>query len=266
MRRDIIDGMNSSGFEEFFAACDELRNCKYVIAESKITALLKAIADNRQIYAMFASALKGFDYNKVFYECVSASDRMFVLPNDYKNAIALVFRILLDMDNGKIKLETFLEAYYSPGSVNEEYARFGLEIVAPFAAYCKMYFAQNADAADTSLLELAPARRQNGTNLLQSAPPPQTDGLDETLKKDALDCIIKLTDIGNDSINNFADRREYSVCLDGLSRALRLYGYDDIVSAFIGVKYAVLYFFSAMPDILAVYKKLEYDVKHLSNN
>lgn len=262
MRREIIDSMKAHGFDEFISACTELRNCKYVIAESKITAVLKSIADNKQLYALFASTLKGFDYNKVFYECVSASDRMFVLPNDYKNAIALVFRILLDMDNGIIKLETFLNTYFAPGSVNEEFARFGLEIIAPFTAYCKLYFTQNIDLAES--VEPMP-RQAQGSNLLQPSTAPR-ETADDSLKNDALTHVARLIDIGNDNIYNVADRKEYSVCLDGLSRALRSYGYDDIVSAFIGVKYAVLYFFASKPDIIDVYKKLEYDIKHISDN
>lgn len=263
MRREIIDSMQARGFGEFIAACDNLRNCKYVIAESKITALLKSIADNKQLYSLFASTLDGFDYNKVFYECVSVSDRMFVLPNDYKNAIALVFRLLLDIDNGKIKLESFLAAYFAPGSLNEEFARFGLEIIAPFEAYCKMYFSQNPELADADVK--LPGQTQ-GSNFLQAPAPPPQEKLDEELKKDALFCVSELTDVGNDAINSIVDRREYSACLDGLARALRSYGYNDIVSAFIGVKYAVMYFFASKSEVIDIFKKLEYDIKHISDN
>ena len=55
MRRDYIDTMKADGFGEFLTACEAIRNCKFVIAEHKISGLLKAIADNKRLYSMFGA-------------------------------------------------------------------------------------------------------------------------------------------------------------------------------------------------------------------
>ena len=38
MRREYIDSMKAKGFGDFITACDELRSCKYILAENKIAA------------------------------------------------------------------------------------------------------------------------------------------------------------------------------------------------------------------------------------
>lgn len=252
MRRDYIESMKADGFGEFLTACEALKNCKFVIAENKITALLKSIADNKQLYSMFGVTLYGFDYKNVFAECVG--DDGFTLPADTKKAIALVFRILLDIDSGKMSLQNFLEAYFYSNSINESYARFCLEIIAPFQTYCKNMFTQpetlapaNPEIGLAQVYDMVSGKFQNG------------------LKSDALHCLATLIEIAETAITGTIDRAEFTACLKGLSRALSSGDSDNIISAFLGVKYAVAYFFKSSKTVLDIYKKLEYDIKHLAD-
>ncbi len=252
MRRDYLENMKADGFEEFLSACESIKNCKYILAESKITALLKSIADNKRLYALFGNVLYGFDYNCVFSESVNGG--VFSLPSDPASAIALVFRILLDIDSGKMSLRNFLEAYFYGVSINESYARFCLEIIAPFESYCRAAFSQ----PDL----LVPISVRDGN-----------DGQDETysdkfrneLKADALKCVATLIDIADSVISGIIDRAEFTACLKGLVRAVNGDDYENIISSFIGVKYAVAYFFKSTKTVLDIYKKLEYDIKHLAD-
>ena len=252
MRRDYIDSMKADGFGEFLTACEALKNCKFVIAENKITALLKAIADNKQLYSLFGVTLYGFDYKSAFAECVG--DGGFTLPADTKKAIAIVFRILLDIDSGKMSLQNFLEAYFYSVSINESYARFCLEIIAPFQTYCKNLFAQpetlapaNPEVGLAQVYDLVSGKFQSG------------------LKSDAQNCLATLREISETAITGTIDRAEFTACLKGLTRALAADDFDDIISAFLGVKYAVAYFFKSSKSVLDIYKKLEYDIKHLAD-
>ncbi len=242
MRRELSDSMTTDGFGEFLFACSDLKNSKYILAESKITALLKAVADNKQLYSMFAAALYGFDYSEVFGECVS--DNTFVLPSDPKIAIAMVFRILVDIDGGKMTLRNFLEAYFYSESINESFARFVLEVIVPFEAYCRMFFSQ-ADA-------LADERRSAVNDKYRS-----------DLRTDALGCIASLLASGDKMITGIYDRSEYSACLNGLVRSIKSDDGDGIISAFVGVKYAISYFFKSDEEVAQIFKKLDYDIKHL---
>ena len=250
MRRNYLESMKSDGLGEFLSACDSLKNCKYVLAESKITALLKSIADNKQLYTMFASSLYGFDYNKTFN--ASLINGTFVLPTEPKKAIALVFRLLLDIDSGKIELKNFLEAYFYSPMINESYARFCLEVISPFRTYCGSLFGQPVSLQDISLkVELKDAYEEvNGR-------------FKSDLKTDALGCIASLTDIAEKNLAGAIERAEYMACLNGLTRAIENKDQENIISAFLGVKYAVAYFFKSNKSALEVYKKLEHDIKQM---
>lgn len=251
MRREYIDSMKTSGFGEFVNACENLKNCKFVLAENKITALLKSIADNKQIYSMFGAALIDFEYKSVFTDCVVGNG--FSLPSDPKTAVALVFRILLDIDSGKMTLQNFLEAYFYSESINESFARFTLEVISPFETYCKMFFVR-ADAPEDLLTANDIAQAYDNVN----------DKFREDLRNDALACVASLIDTAENAITGVIDRAEYSACLNGLTRAIKTREYDDIISAFLGVKYAVAYFFKSNKAVIDVYKKLEYDIKHMA--
>ncbi|MCM1367326.1 MAG: hypothetical protein NC184_00735 [Roseburia sp.] len=257
--------MRADGFGEFLNACEELKNCKYVIAENKIAAVLKSIADNKQLYSMFGAALYGFDYKTTFTCCIS--DSGFVLPSDPKTAIALVFRILLDIDGNIMPLKNFLQAYFYSESINESFARFGLEVVAPFIAYCRAFFVQSDAAAASSLADGDDGKAASGEvdGRIAQAYESVNSKMYKDLKTDASNCLSVLLEIAEDAITGIIDRAEYSACLNGLVRALKTDSYDDIISAFLGVKYAVAYFFKSNRNVIDIYKKLEYDIKHLAN-
>ncbi|MDE6617519.1 MAG: hypothetical protein K2K13_00625 [Clostridiales bacterium] len=250
MRRNYLESMKSDGLGEFLSACESLKNCKYVLAESKIAALLKSIADNKQLYSMFAASLYEFDYSKTFSTCVNNGS--FVLPTEPKKAIALVFRILLDIDSGKIELRNFLEAYFYSPMINESYARFCLEIITPFRSYCNDLFTQPISIA-MPLKGSADGAYEEVNGKFRS-----------DLKNDALDCIATLVDIADSTITGAIERAEYTACLNGLTRAIDGDDYENIISAFLGVKYAVAYFFKSTKTVMDIYKKLEYDIKHIT--
>lgn len=245
MRRDYIDSMKADGYGEFLSACEALRNCKFVLAENRISAVLKAIADNKQLYSMFGVALYDFNYSVTFTECIGPSG--FSLPSEPVKAIALVFRILVDIDSGKMSLSNFLEAYFFSVSVNESFARFNLEIIAPFEKYCRDFFAR------PELLPKPPAVSE------------QTEKAQSSLKSDALACVSSLIEIAESAIAATIDRAEFTTCLNGLVRALKSDDNDGTISAFLGVKYAVAYFFKSSKNVQDIYKKLEYDIKHLAD-
>lgn len=251
MRRNYLDSMKTDGFGEFLSACDAIKNCKYVLSDSKITALLKSIADNKQIYSMFAMALYEFDYNATFSECLV--NKTFRLPSNPKKAIALVFRILLDIDGGKMELKNFLEAYFYSPMINESYARFCLEVIVPFEAHCKALFSQPVSLQDIPF----------GENGIENAYEEVSDRFRADLKGDALVCLNMLEKITVSALNAEIDRNEMSVVLDGLVSAISTDDYERVKSAFLGVKFAVAYFFKNSQSVLEIYKKLEYDIKHL---
>lgn len=251
MRRDYLSTMKADGFGEFLVACESIKNCKYVLAESKITALLKSIADNKQLYYLFGKVLYDFDYKLAFAE--SVGNGVFALPTNPKKAIALVFRILVDIDSGKMSLRNFLEAYFYSESINESFARFCLDIIVPFESYCRTVFAHPEVFRDTPDITADDA----GYELVESK-------FKSDLRADALSCISMLSEVASSVLTGIIDRDEFAACLNGLLRALNSESYENVVSSLLGVKFAVAYYFKTVKDVWDIYKKLEYDVKHMT--
>ena len=53
---------DASGVELFLQKCDEVMQSKFIIADTKIGELLKAIATSDLLYALFRDITKDFDY------------------------------------------------------------------------------------------------------------------------------------------------------------------------------------------------------------
>lgn len=280
MRREYTDSMQVRGFNEFITACDELRKCKYILAENKIAALLKSIADNAQLYSMFNALLYNFNYRATFDECIVGST--LTLPASPQKAIALVFRILVDIDSGKMNLQKLLETYFYGESLNDSFARMGLELIAPFESYCKMCFAQlSASTTDAPqppkpqprptvapAVQAPPSRAEeirNERNNMGKTVVEVNEKLQNEIKANAISCVDELLVIAETAIIGKIDQAEFVACIDGLKRALRRNGsYEDIVSSFLGVKYAVSYFFKSSKTVMDIYKRLEYDIKNIN--
>lgn len=49
--------------QRFFTACDELISGKYILADNKISELLKSIAASNELTTLFSAVTKGFDYH-----------------------------------------------------------------------------------------------------------------------------------------------------------------------------------------------------------
>ena len=247
MRREYIDSMKAKGFGDFITACDELRSCKYILAENKIAALLKAIADNKQLYSMFAASLYDFNYQATFDECVMGN--CFSLPTEPQKVVALVFRILVDLDSGKMPLQNFLEAYfYGESQTNAE------TVSNVFAELENSRQARGAVATDSGLPAATRAASDNSVERFQA-----------DLKNDAIQQVRALIDIADGTIIGQVDNAEYVTCLNGLLDALESRGYKDIIAAFLGVKYAVAYFFKNIKTVSDIFKRLDYDIKHLAD-
>lgn len=123
---------------EFANACESLLSSKYIVADTKIAPILKSIAKSKYLYALFSELLKGFDYEK---EYATATERgEFSLPFEHDIAVALVFRILVDIDSGVLPYSEFLDSNFKSDSASEEFARFCLEAVKPFEEFTKEIF------------------------------------------------------------------------------------------------------------------------------
>lgn len=122
--------------QDFVDACNEFINGKFILADMKISKILKAIAGSEDIYNLLAECMLNFDFESELKKCCvknATESGSFTLPNETYKLIPVVFCLLVQIDSKRIDFNYFLKTQfpYAKGQ-NEEYEKFSTEVVAPF--------------------------------------------------------------------------------------------------------------------------------------
>lgn len=138
MSKNIMELQSDSEdcIREFSKACDEIMRSKYILADKKISDVMRVIASYKLLYELFETVLKDFDYGLELAKAKvinSYNHNSLKLPSDRGRSAALIFCILLDFDTARRELKDFLhEFFYDESGPNEEYAAFCEQVIAPF--------------------------------------------------------------------------------------------------------------------------------------
>ena len=128
--------MNVSGsLREFNRRLDELCGSKYLLADAKVGEVLKAIASDEMLYAIFAHITAGFNYAAVksaSFKYISGKGE-FVPPEKDDDFMALAFFLLMEIDDKKEDLFALCNKYFYSAEGNQTaYDNFCRELVVPF--------------------------------------------------------------------------------------------------------------------------------------
>ena len=120
----------------FFTACNEMINGRFILSDIKIQKILNAIASSSVLYELFAKCMVDFNFKNEFRNA-KVSNKVnggyFVMPDDQQKIIALVFCFLIDIDNGRINLQNFInENFFSSDGYNISYSNFAINVLVPF--------------------------------------------------------------------------------------------------------------------------------------
>lgn len=122
--------------KNFFDACNEMIQGRFILSDIKISKILKAIANSQVLYNLFAHVLSDFKFKEEFENAKTTTKingGYFCLPEDEEKIIALVFCMLLEVDNQKMNLQNFVnDFFYSPEGYNISYSNFALSVLVPF--------------------------------------------------------------------------------------------------------------------------------------
>lgn len=150
---------NFEQLERFFNACDAFMAEKYMVADAKITEILKAIAESRALTDLFSAVTERFDYPAAkkaylrFPEHKGSPHGVAYLPKDRGEVLAFVFCLLVDVDAGRIRFNDFLLRYfYEDGSYTASFALFSERMLRPFREIVKECF-PDVDARRSRLEE-----------------------------------------------------------------------------------------------------------------
>lgn len=115
----------------FSEKCDEMKNCKFIMATTKIKDLLKCIVNCPELYRLFETVTKDFDYPAFKATCLVCPDdgtlplNKVVLPQTVGQRLAFIFCLLVEFDRGTLNFNDFLRQFYpEDGSYFASYQAF----------------------------------------------------------------------------------------------------------------------------------------------
>jgi len=127
---------NKESVVNFINACNELVDGKFILADIKISKILRTISESNDIYNLIAESMINYDFDKEFNKAVvkdSAGLEKFQLPEEAEKIIPLVFCLLVEIDSKRINFNDFIKAQFPlANNQNEEYLAFAKNIVIPF--------------------------------------------------------------------------------------------------------------------------------------
>lgn len=126
----------------FLSKCEEMKNCKFIVAPAKINDLLKCIVNSRELYGLFDAVTNNFDYPAVKSNCLvtitnSSYERSYVtLPQTTGQVLAFIFCLLMEFDGNTLNFNDFLRRYFPEDG----------SYVASYRAFCNVIIKSLQDA------------------------------------------------------------------------------------------------------------------------
>jgi len=121
---------------EFFYALDEMIGGKFILADIKISKILKCIADCETLYNLFAKNLVDFNFKQEFKDSIldkKVNGALIELPEEKEKIMAYVFHLFVEADNKKLDLQNFINEYFfNPDGYNFSYGSFSRNVLFPF--------------------------------------------------------------------------------------------------------------------------------------
>lgn len=125
--------------QRFFIACDELISGKYILADNKISEVLKAIAASEELTGLFTAVTERFDYPAAKQKYLrypsepGGTKGAAYLPAERGDLIAFIFCLLVDFDTKVMRLQDFLRKFFhEDGSFTASYTLFVERMIRPF--------------------------------------------------------------------------------------------------------------------------------------
>lgn len=125
---------------DFLNRCEEVKNCKFIMATTKIKDLLKSIVNSAELYELFNTVAANFDYIAAKQKCFVEAEGMYgnskvVLPDTIGDRLAFIFCLLVEFDRNDINFNAFLQKYYpKDGSYYASYHLFCDEVIGSLEA------------------------------------------------------------------------------------------------------------------------------------
>lgn len=240
-----------TSIENFDSAMNELINSKYILADGKVGAVLKTVAQSRLLYELFEYVTADFDYSAAKSVCFfdGESKDKFKLPQKDEDLLALCFLLLMEIDSGKEDVIAFCEKYFpSDEGMQKSYAEFAERLLAPFKTVTEIT-AERIIAADEKSKENAETEQANEKKSDEGEK--QDVGGDFSAVKSSLDAAA-----AEQNRRGGDDAEELSFILEQLYSAMKERDYPRITLAYTALKYAVRFIRKPRIDLKEIEKEI----------
>ena len=123
-KRNIVD---------FYKACDDMIEGRFILSDTKVSNILKAVVKSEILYDLYSSCMKDFKFDEVLARSVAdnvSNGGYFTMSDDNKEIVAFVTCLLLEVDKQKINLQNFVtENFFSADGYNISYNNFALTVL-----------------------------------------------------------------------------------------------------------------------------------------
>lgn len=141
----------NNNIQNFLIACDDLISCKFLVAEYKITKLLKEIANSSEICSLIGECLQSYNRDREFARTFIQDGHgqfVCVMPNEEFKIVALVFCTLADIDNKKIDFTDFIKRFF--GREENPFQAFIETMIIPFKKLIEEAFGYESNLQENS--------------------------------------------------------------------------------------------------------------------
>lgn len=216
---------------DFINKCEEVRNCKFIMATSKIKDLLKSIVNSAELYELFSTVANNFDYPAEKRKCFVEGNRCrMLLPETVGDRLAFIFCLLVEFDHNEINFNAFLQKYYpKDGSFYSSYHLFCDEVIVSLENIIRDIYSKELQQKD-------PVKKQIAQEKAEEFAPPASD-----VRNTALILINAERDVVYSSTLSEDDKDAASEILSGLYSAVSDNDVPLIKALTCGYNYFVLY-------------------------
>lgn len=233
--------------ENFDSATDELINSKYILADGKVSAVLKTVAQSRILYELFEYVTDGFDYHAAKSVCFVETGGKFKLPQKEEDLLALVFLLLMEIDAKREDLIDFCTKYFpSSEGLQKSYNEFASQVLVPFKLTAEKALARIISAQDDEAEEKSKEEKNSVA---------EVGGKKSEVKSEITRAALeKVTKEKNRCEED--DVEELAFILGKLADAIDASDYEQVTLAYTALKYAVKCIRRPKVDIKSIEKEI----------
>lgn len=208
---------------DFFTACNEMIEGRFILSDTKVSNILKAVVKSEVLYKLYSECMNGFKFAKMLDFCKASNPNnggYFRMPDEESDIVAFVTCLLLEVDKRNINLQTFVtDNFYSIDGYNISYNNFALLVLIEYKTAVKNILGVD-DNGNEVVKEAIEINNQMSFDDVEEVKPNDNTKI---LFANLILTIGEMQNAINDDVKiKYTDKEELLIVLKALSRAVHL--------------------------------------------